>query len=296
LLAIDYHGNERFYTEFIELFGEDSKVKYLFHGTKSNPELFLGDGFDENRMGDLDHGWYGSGFYLTSFLDYALCYQYDNNYTFSSETILETIEPLIRNNGGSFKILMMLCHLGNCRRINQRTNYKTGRWNPDIDSRYVVVQRGNPCPNPPAPDFPVFDEYVFKDKRAICPHFIVTLQLREATKLLVWRNTSFERYGNDCIFRRLKEKFPKVTMMAYDCDDDALHRIRKTKNKTSLFVISNRDHEGAQFLAKCRDAHVTTPMLVFCCYVRGWIPMEDVTITNSTPDVFKFVKEVVMAK
>jgi hypothetical protein len=276
--------------EFRELSSDDSKVKYLFHGNRT-PESFMGDGFDENRE-RMDPGWYGVGFYLTSFLDYALCYQYQKM-TFSSSSILDEISTLIQNDGGSFKILLMLCNLGNCQRINRK---QTGRkLKSGVDSHYIVVQRGLPVPNQPLADYPIFDEFVLKDKHAICPQFIVTFRLRKALKLLVWRNTSFERYHNDSIFANLKRQFPEVTMMAYDCDADAHHRIRKTKDKTQLFVISNRADDGAQFLAKCREAEVTTPMLVFCLYVVDWIPMDDVKITKSTSDVFEFVENVVMA-
>jgi hypothetical protein len=290
LTSIDFYGNDRLYTEFKELKRDNSKVKYLFHGA-GDPGGFLNDGFDEKRKGQTDGGWYGVGFYLTSFLDYALCYQY-KIYDFSANNILNNIQSIIRGAGGSLRILLMLCNLGNCRTIGE---FHMNEPLPNgVDSYYIRVQAGKPAKHPPHSGYPIFDEFVFKNKYSILPQFIVTLKLRSPGKLVVWRNTSFKQYHDYVLFDEMKERFKGLRMIAYDCDDDAIHRITKTKEKTKIFVLSNRANDGDKFLTKCRHLGVQTPMMVFCNYVRNWIPMEGVTVSNSRRDVLEFIENIVL--
>jgi hypothetical protein len=290
-VCVDFYGDEGSHSQFRESLTPVSKLKYLFHGTRRRLEEFSAGGF--NDLFEQGHRqWYEKGYYLTSFLDYALCYQY-RMLGFSRETILNDIQSKIRDGGGSFKILLMLCNIGNCRKINEKTMGKP--LDNDVDSRYIVVQKGNPVPNAPDPNVPIFDEFVFKRNCSICPQLIITFRLRKPGKLLVWRNTSYHRSCNDPIFRRMKERFPTLTMMVYDCDADAFHRIYKTTDKSQVFVICNRADEGVQFLTQCRVLGVTTPMLVFCRYVADWVPMAGVEITKATSRVLKFVETVAMS-
>jgi hypothetical protein len=289
LVSINFYGNTRFYDQFRQTL-TNSKAKYLFHGSPGNLKDFIGDGFDEKKKGKLGQ-LFGNGFYLTSFLDYALCYQYQTR-PFTGDAVRTKIVPKIEKNNGSFNILLMLCNLGNCRTITGPHNKK--ELPEGCDSHYTLVQGGGPAHNPPRPDFPVYDEFVVKNKYAIFPQFIVTLRLRQPGRLLVWRNTSFIQCNNRPFFAQLKAQFKELPIFAYDCDDDALARIQKTRHRTQLFVMSNRADDGKRFIAKCRELGVQTPIQVFCAYVRDWIPMEGVTISNVKADVLNFVKNVIL--
>jgi hypothetical protein len=155
------------------------------------------------------------------------------------------------------------------------------------------VQQGNPVAEPPLPGIPVYDEFVFKNKYAIVPQFILTLRLRRSGKTVVWRNTTFQRYGNEAIFEQLRAEFRGIPMAAYDCDEDALHKVKKTMDKRCLFIVTNRRDGGERFLAACREAGVTTPMLVFCLRTEGWTPVPGVTITASLQGLRAFFAQVV---
>jgi hypothetical protein len=48
--AISFYGNSSFYHEFEKTLKQGSKLKYLFHGA-SQPDGFIGDGFDLKRLG-----------------------------------------------------------------------------------------------------------------------------------------------------------------------------------------------------------------------------------------------------
>jgi hypothetical protein len=286
---ISFYGNSSFYQEFKKNLKPDSKLKYLFYGA-SQPNGFIGDAFDPKPIGSMG-GWYGRGCYTTSCLDYALCHQYQQ-YHFTRQDVLGYIAARIRDLGGTFRMLLLLCNLGNCQTIDQRID---GQQLPDgIDSYFVRVQQGRPVPAVPNPDIPIYDEFVFKNEYALTPQFIVTFRPRKRERLLIWRNTSFPRYGNHAIFDEMKRSFKGLTMVTYDCDEDALHRINKTEDKTRVFIVTNRANEGEKFLAKCRVAGVTTPMLVFCVHANGWIPMPGVTISTVGNAVPKFIWDVVL--
>jgi hypothetical protein len=287
---ISFYGNSSFSDEFRKTLMPNSQLKYLFHGSRQ-PEGFLGDGFDGKRLGSTDPGWYGVGFYATSYLDYALCYQYQN-YSFTRQDVLGYVAGIIRSRGGTFKMLLLVCNLGNCRTINSLitgTNLPNG-----IDSHYVRVQRGKPVPAVPDPDIPIYNEFVLKNKYTLTPQFILTLRFRKPGKLLVWRSTSFYKYGDDATFKDMKRRFNGLTMVAYDCDEDALRRIDKTEDKTKVFVVTNRADGGDKFLVKCRALGVTTPMLVFCSYANNWTAMSGVTISTSGGSVQQFIQDAVM--
>jgi hypothetical protein len=144
------------------------------------------------------------------------------------------------------------------------------------------------------PKIPIYDEYVLKNKYALAPQFIVTFRFRPPEPFLVWRNTTFHRYGNNAIFDSMRRQFSELRMAIYDCDENALCRIEKTKDKSKVFVVTNRADGGDTFLAKCRKAGITTPMLVFCSYAGNWTPMPGVTISTWGNAVPMFIKDVVL--
>jgi hypothetical protein len=290
IVDINFYGNSSFNDEFKKTLTPNSRLKYLFHGA-SQPDGFINDGFDEKRLGSTDPGWYGVGFYATSYLDYALCYQYQH-YSFTRQDVLGYVAGLIRGRGGTLKMLLLVCNLGNCQTINRRidgTKLANG-----VDSHYVRVQKGQPVPTIPDPDVPIYNEFVLKNKYALTPQFILTLRFRQPGKLLVWRSTSFYKYGDDATFKDMKQRFKGLTMVAYDCDDEALHRIDKVEDKTKVFVVTNRADGGDKFIVKCRAIGVKTPMLVFCSYAMNWIPMSGVTISTSGGAVQQFIQDVVL--
>jgi hypothetical protein len=261
----------------------------MFHGA-SQPEGFIFDGFDLKRLGGLGL-WYGRGCYTTSCLDYALCDQYQR-YAYTREEVLGPIAATIRGRGGKFKMLLLVCNLGNCRIINQF--YGDQDLPSDVDSHFVRVQKGRPVQAVPTPGIPIYDEYVFKNKYAVAPQFIVTFRIRPPEPLLVWRNTAFRQYGSNAIVDSMIRQFSELRMVIYDCDEDALCRIEKTMDKSKVFVVTNRADGGDTFLAKCRAAGVTTPMLVFCSYAENWTPMSGVTISSWGNAVPKFIQDVVL--
>jgi hypothetical protein len=274
---ISVYRNTAPMNRFVDKLNPDSKLKYLFHGTPNPLVKFVETGFNEKLKGRTGQK-LGQGFYATSFLDLALCYQYKTR-QFTHEGIREYLGKKIRDEPkGAVDMLLLLCNLGRCQTV------RSPSWDealPDnVDSRYARVQK--------------YDEFVFKNKYAAAPQFIVTFRFRPPGKILIWRNTSFHQFHNEPVFDMMTARFPNLPIVVYPCDDEALHRINKTQDKDNVFVMTNRADNGNRFIEKCRAAGVTTPILVYCKYACNWNPMDNVTITTHHNAIWTFLQDEVL--
>lgn len=78
LVGINEYNNPSYETKFFKSVKPGANMKYLVHGcyTKDKHHDLVYSGFSNSLVGSTDIGFFGKGFYLTSYIDYALCYQF----------------------------------------------------------------------------------------------------------------------------------------------------------------------------------------------------------------------------
>lgn len=133
----------------------------------------------EKLLGKTDSGFFGKGFYFTSFIEYALFYQFH-------KSSLADLETFISNQNNEFRIMFFLVNLGICEEFNEKYPCKTEKdWNSvkgkdfifNIDSRHVLIGQQAAdslvfVPSELTPNSKLFfDEYIIKDKYHSLPQF-----------------------------------------------------------------------------------------------------------------------------
>jgi hypothetical protein len=158
-----------------------------------------------------DPGYFGIGFYFTSYIDYALLYQF----AFTKlKTIQEIEKYILEKENGEFQIMLFLINLGNCEEMNQfplkhpLKQFKGKHLPSQIDSRHVFVGRKkirsiNFLPSIIYPESDVtYDEYVVRDKFRTLPQVIL--------KFKISSNKSQEIPNKEEIISNEFQKIPKM--------------------------------------------------------------------------------------
>jgi hypothetical protein len=109
------YENKETTDKFQASYQKGDQFMYLFHSsgptdsTQPHHPLMI-SGFSNKLVGANHLGFFGKGFYLTSFLEYALFYQLN-------VCELGSLEQKIIHKNKSFKILLFLVNLGKCQNL-----------------------------------------------------------------------------------------------------------------------------------------------------------------------------------
>jgi len=256
--------------------------KILFHGTRGDGGYngILENGFlTKEQLANLniqtlDSGWYGKGFYFSSFPEYCL----NNLYTQEVNNLR----------------LLIVCFVktGNIKEINVRMDGQILTNN--IDTHYVKVGiSGQPAT---LNDVNKYDEWVVKmtenDSKRILPRFISVVKCVQ--KALIWRDLKIDNSENSEVLSMLKKKGP-FNVYGVKTSELGLELIRRKKNdQLKLYIITNGAENGEQYCWDIRNLGINTPMLVFCRaveYHRTWAnTIGNITVTGSSQEVYQFVE------
>lgn len=77
LIGISFYNNSKSQKKFNDHLDAHDELIYLFHGS-SNCESLIFNGLSSKLIGATDDGYFGKGYYFTSFIDYALLYHVQN--------------------------------------------------------------------------------------------------------------------------------------------------------------------------------------------------------------------------
>lgn len=303
LMNVSTYRNKLLEKEFFELYSKDDRLVYLLHGGSTNGEhlKYVYSNFEPELFGKgTDPGWYGEGFYLTSYLDYALMYQ-------EKTGNFENIRCKIKDH--PFRMMVFLCNPGKIENFNLKNpkTTKEARCNEgkelpkDIDCRFVEVGRQGttticfyPKELTPASDF-FFDEYVINNRSRVIPQCVLTLGF--ANNYLIWRDTKMTNGENTKYYQSLKNQFSGVLdLFCVEKNQDVFDILDKVLDKKSVFIVTNRKDQGREFLLECRKRGVQNQCLVFCSYTQNWPALDKVKIDSSSNAIFNFVNEFVLPK
>jgi hypothetical protein len=301
--GIAHYQNENFEKRFFQAFNPKTDLmKYLFHGCSNIPNEghhpLVYNGFSNKLKGYTDSGYFGKGFYFTSYIDYALFYQL-NKWNISK------LREEIKKTHNTFKMMVFLVRLGNCQELNKSHPMKPGdehllfigtEFPDDLDSRHIIVGRKAnnnqvffPIECYPNSDL-VFDEYVIKDKYNALPQFTIKFKIPEIT--LIWRDTEMFEDQNTIHFNQIKNKYSKkLTLIAVQDNETAFSKINEISEKMDIFIISNRNSDGLEFLNICQK-DIRNQFLIFSQDISKWDKNQWISITNEITEVEQYINRI----
>jgi len=245
-----------------------SSVKLCFHGTaETNVTAIVKSGFILKQI--LDAGWYGTGYYSTTYPEYAAQYAPFHN-------LVEVGKP--------FSLIVCYVYTGVVKEIDTQLS---GDIAPNFDSHHVKVSP--PLFKPTTPkDTVIYDEYVVRESSQILPFYII--RLKRISTVFIWKDQAINNFENSQLLNHLKG-----TYAVYGTSDtpSTIKIINRKKSSNKVYLICNgRDSEP--LVCEARKL-ISTKILIFCENVvkhRQWASKyEDVQVTSATEDVLNFVVE-----
>jgi len=247
-------------------------MKLLYHATKTeNYDSILENGFSKNKIGTAnDPGYYGQGFYFSSFPEYCLIYKKKNDW----------VENLVT-------LIVSWVNLGKQETVNKIIGGKEIL----VDSHYVQV---NQWGQPYSGDEIKCDEYVVKDETRVLPTYII--YLKRVDKTIIWRDPKVENNENHQVYTMLREIKGNFNLYIEPDGEEALKLITTKKKECTLYLITNGNDDAEKFVATVQKNKIDK-ILVFCHdlkeHVKWASGFEGVYVTDRCDLVARFVYEII---
>jgi len=151
----------------------------VLHGTydTSYENIILTENFKKQAQFTTDSGYYGAGFYFTTYAEYALRYKRDANLSSRIEQHRTNNTNMQLDFQESFSLMACYIKCGKQYQVSTRigpTPVKNG-----FDSHIVYVDRKNESPVTSANiQWQFYDEYVIFSADRILPRYLITMQLK----------------------------------------------------------------------------------------------------------------------
>jgi len=266
--------NDQLQQQFAERCGSRPS-RMLFHGTKTQHFASI---FEQGFIfkAQTDSGYFGQGYYFSSFPEYALSYSHQS---------CSANKPV-------HLIASYVC-LGKSYEVKDMSFQGNPQLKPGYDSHYVRVVGPHFYPLAMNPEYkgsyPVYDEYVVTETWRVLPRFVITL--RPVPKTFIWRDPKVYNEENQAIYAALKVKLDANIYLATSTEQVMQMVETKLKGKECVpYIITNGADDGKGLVEKLRvDIALEHPILVFCMnttlHSQWAAPYTDVTVTGDSAAV-----------